>query len=1039
MPDNLSNRARFLETANGAPLVATVADEVLRIRRNDPFSRVVVVVPSYFSAFFLRRALTDELCVRRGASLFNVEFMRIEEVADRLFDATSTGSEKPSMSRLIASELIYNAIAGLKSTGPISDHAENESTLDAVQHTLRELELLDDGAEDGLLRLTRGSRDGLYAQLLEIHRRYTELAARYSTRENKSSVGARIVHNEPDRVNVYLGSSIIVIRAPSSPDAYTRLWEALARMEASTEIRLEPAKTVRADQSSRIRFYSAMGAADEPRALIRNIIADARNGMKFGDMVVLYPSPNYASRIKDALNGAKILNCGPSHNTLEETASGKFVSLFLAMLDPDAEMRRDTFTAWVTSAPVVEPTSGQRVPAVPWEIVSRNANIARFSGDAEWQRSLASFGRRMLNRANRAEDADADDRSIDPDTLREAANAAFELRRFVTELLTRTNIADNRSWSDWVDWIEGILRDYHSQSEDPETVERTGLERIKLEFDQIRGLSEITSRNVIFRRFSRTVRRLLGASSGGDAGWGSAVLVAPLSASIGTAFASVHILGMAEGALPGPGRSDPLLSDDLRRQLDRDGSWLTTKTENLDHRHREFQLALACAPTKRLYWNKAVVGATHETYPSPWFVDEILKARNESNLPVKSLMNPDSDWVDAVTPLRDIAEPNHNPSSEYEFALQNVAIRSADELALGRFLSKPHNQSLALGRQVMTARSAANFGPYDGQIRDQIAVQTHPLDASASSLQNYAECPYRYFLGNRLNVDERIDPEDSLSLSAQDKGILVHSILERFFGQPRIDKSAMGLETLIEISQKVCDAFQRNEYVGYNAIFELEKTRLIQRLVNWHAENLDVLDGHFGEFRPEYQFGSDNDEYGGLRLGDGTTVKLRGKIDLIAISESRDRAMVIDFKSGNSSRYSDIEKDVTASGTKLQLPIYAIAAAEILGGDVDISAAYWFIFHDTGIRLRPRRPVPLEQARGEFEPVLETIVNGIRNGNFPARPGDRVTHGEGPPWKNCQYCAFSDACTSDRLVAWNRKKIAPELADYVALVEGEGA
>ena len=1036
MPTASSTDTQIAKVPNGAPLVACIADNIRRIRGHHPLSRILIIAPSIFSAFFLRRSVTDELCENADNGLFNVEFTRIEEVADRLFDATPDRPQSPAMSRLIASELIHNAITDLDTPGPLRDHRENDSTLAAVQNTLRELELLDIGAETALVRLALGSRQGLYPQLLELQRRYAASASKYLTRENKAAIAAAAVSQDPSTVTSIFGSHLIIIRAPSPPDAYTRLWDALERLDVAIATRIDtdqvPNDNSRCDQTE-THFYSTIGAADEPRALIRNIMADARDGVRFGEMAVLYPTVDNASRIKDALDAANIKNCGPSTKTLAETPSGKFVAFFLTMLAN--EMRRDAFTSWTTSAPVIDPSDSSRVPAVHWEIISRNANIIRFDASTDWQRSLRRYANRMSNRAQRADNDTDDVKTIDPETFRNAANAAIQLRWFVSELSSRIDVDQSRPWTEWVDWIEGIITVYHSPHRDSDDRERIGLTRVAADLSQLRELDKITNNNVGFDRFNRTVQRLLRARMGGSSGWGSAVLVAPISAGVGTAFKSVHILGMSEGGLPGPGRSDPLLSDDLRLQLDPDGHWLTTKRDQLEMQHREFDLTLDCATTRRMYWNKALLGATNESYPSPWFVDEVLKAHNETNVPVKSLMDPQNEWVESVTALADIDAAGIEASSDYEFGILDVAIRSLDEQGLKEFLADPGNQPILRGDRTMASRNSRVFGPYDGNVHIDGNGAAPTLHVSASALQAYATCPYRYFMANELNVDARIDPDESLELSGLDKGILVHSILERYFEGIRPEDAEEGLSRLRVVAQEAFERFLRDEYIGYAAIFELEKVRLLSQLEEWHRDYMNVMSGYDGKVMPEEPFGYEDDSLGHLKTADGFSLRLRGKIDLIAVSPSGAQAQVLDFKSGSTLSYSDIEKDVTASGTKLQLPIYALIAREILGPATEVSAAYWFVFEKGNKRLRPEHKVSLEEAQEKFAPVLETIIGGIRAGNFPARPGDRDTWGDGPPWKNCKYCDYSDACHSDRLIMWDRKKSSPPLSGYLTLAE----
>ena len=1022
---------------NGAPLVEFVADAISRIRTQSAMTRILVVVPSLYSAFYLRRAVTEKLCRDESGGLFNVEFMRIEEVADTIFDAVSSQPDQPSMTRLIASELIHNAIAELDTPGPLSDHRDNDSTLAAVQDTLRELELLDVGAETALVHLARGSRQGLYPQLLELQRRYAESASKYLTRENKAAFAAAAVSEDPSTLTSIFGPHLIVIRAPSAPDAYTRLWDALEQLDAAIATRIVTDQTIDEHSPSdrtKTNFYSTMGAADEPRALIRNIVADARDGVRFGEMAVFYPTVDYASRVKDALDAANIKNCGPSTKTLAETPSGKFVALFLTMLAN--EMRRDAFTSWTTSAPVIDPSDGSRVPAVQWEIISRNANIIRFDANTAWQRSIRRYAHRMNNRAERADNDTDDEKTIDPATFRNAANAATQLRWFVSELASRIDVVQSRPWTGWVDWIEGIIAVYHSPHRNSDDRARVGLTRVSADLSQLRELDRITNGDVGFDRFNRTVQRLLRARMGGSSGWGSAVLVAPLSAGIGAAFKSVHILGMSEGGLPGPGRSDPLLSDDLRRGLDPDGHWLTTRRDQLEMQRREFNLTLNCATTRCMYWNKALLGASNESYPSPWFVDEVLKAHDETNVSVKSLMDPQSEWVESVTALSDIGTTKSEASSDYEFGLLDVATRSHDERGLQEMLAEPRNHPILRGGRTLGSRNSRVFDAYDGNVYRDGKGNATSLHVSASALQGYATCPYRYFMANELHVDARIEPDESLELSSLDKGILVHSILERFFEGFRPEETGEGLIRLREVAHEAFERFLRDEYIGYPAIFELEKVRLLTQLEEWHRDFMKVMSGYDGKVMPEVPFGYEDDSLGNIKTSDGFSLRLRGKIDLVAVSPAGDQAQVLDFKSGSTGSYSDIEKDVTASGTKLQLPIYALIAREILGPATEISAAYWFVFEKGNKRLRPEHKISMEVAQEKFAPVLETIVGGIRAGNFPARPGDRDSWGDGPPWKNCKHCDYSDACHSDRLILWDRKKSSSQLSGYLTLAEG---
>ena len=72
-----------------------------------------------------------------------------------------------------------------------------------------------------------------------------------------------------------------------------------------------------------------------------------------------------------------------------------------------------------------------------------------------------------------------------------------------------------------------------------------------------------------------------------------------------------------------------------------------------------------------------------------------------------------------------------------------------------------------------------------------------------------------------------------------------------------------------------------------------------------------------------------------------------------------------------------------------------------------------------------------EEKLQRFRDTLSVIVGGIGRGLFPARPGERRNEG----FENCQLCPYDRLCLSDRARIWERKRLVPELRDYVDLAE----
>ena len=144
------------------------------------------------------------------------------------------------------------------------------------------------------------------------------------------------------------------------------------------------------------------------------------------------------------------------------------------------------------------------------------------------------------------------------------------------------------------------------------------------------------------------------------------------------------------------------------------------------------------------------------------------------------------------------------------------------------------------------------------------------------------------------------------------------------------------------------------------------------------------------------------------------------------------RVVVLDYKTGRSGGYKNIENDPVDGGKRLQLPIYSIAALQALGTDNDVRAAYWFTSGTEKATLMPKDFISFEEAQDAFKAAVSTITSGLRAGLFPANPGNRGNNG----FVNCTHCDFDSLCLSRRDYAWGRKKQDPRLLPYLRLSEG---
>jgi RecB family exonuclease len=139
----------------------------------------------------------------------------------------------------------------------------------------------------------------------------------------------------------------------------------------------------------------------------------------------------------------------------------------------------------------------------------------------------------------------------------------------------------------------------------------------------------------------------------------------------------------------------------------------------------------------------------------------------------------------------------------------------------------------------------------------------------------------------------------------------------------------------------------------------------------------------------------------------GQELRLRGRIDRLEWSLD-DSFRVIDYKSGTNR-----QQGVFAGGKALQLAIYLLAGADIVGLDVERGTArYSFATRRGAFSEQVLTGTDLVAARDRFEEVLARIVGGVEGGDFHAQPDRR----------ECEWCDFDAVCDVGRYRQAERKQ-----------------
>jgi len=289
---------------------------------------------------------------------------------------------------------------------------------------------------------------------------------------------------------------------------------------------------------------------------------------------------------------------------------------------------------------------------------------------------------------------------------------------------------------------------------------------------------------------------------------------------------------------------------------------------------------------------------------------------------------------------------------------------------------------------------------------------------SATTLEEYALCPFRFFMHRVLGIEPIEEPEEALELSPKDRGSLYHAVLERFMRAAKAEgRLPLGQEdraALFEIAEKVAHS-GRWPIAAYRGAIDLTVRTLRSDLGLWLGRELEEGD----EFIPAYfeaRFG------GGLRQQDdpdlsteegvpfeagGASLLFSGKIDRVDVSPYGRRARVLDYKTGKAPARPGKKEIVFDKGRRLQLPIYLLASRRMLEGlhqDVEVESAEYRYVREKSVgksRLAFTATL-LDERRDDLSRAVGLVLEGISKGMFFQFPEDDF----------CGNCDYRDACPS---------------------------
>ena len=804
---------------------------------------------------------------------------------------------------------------------------------------------------------------------------------------------------------------------------------------------------------SDIALHIAPNAHEELRWVIRQIFQEAtENKTPFHRMAVLYRMDNpYAALIPDELDLAGIPMAGPGRDTLADSGVGRTLLGLLRLAGGDYPRRE--VMSWLTGCPVMPPY-GDAPGFNPsrWDILARRAGVV--SGVHQWTERLEQYA------AGLEKDAVERERMGDIDDVRAAAmmNEAASARNAAAFILRLSNDLEppqpGRAWLDWSRWAKDLLAKYLSRQL-PEGTEAADREkRAREDIDKL--LNQLPSADALsgppdLAGFRQAVEEELSVPRGALGPTGGGVFVSSFAAAVGMTFDAVWLVGMIEGGVPPSVRPDPLLPE---------SGWLAAggssrALERVAAERFDYLSALASSPRCALSYPMADGGSQRQAYPSRWFLEQASRleghriyAGNLASLEDRTWLTVDHSGEQALS-----RTPDSALADLHDYNLHRL-LRSRQQERRLRQHPLARDGSLARAVQSGHSRYLRSWTEFDGNLTD-VAAQANfgaNLEQGALSptrLETWAACPFRYFLGQVLRLSALETPEETVAIGAADRGALVHDILESFVRDavesgslpgPDSPWNESGRQRMWRVSEEAFREAEGRGLTGKPLLWQLARQSIREDLESFLEEDARLRGRHAtGRILAETRFGFDSD---GLEIIDEETqVRFRGFIDRLDVSSDGTSVAVIDYKTGSTAPYTNLEDDPIDRGKRLQLGVYSMAARRLFPDADRVRAAYWFTTNSGGFALAPPEYFDIgdEQVLDRFRRGISTIVSGIRQGVFPANPGPMTSFGGTADFQNCHYCDFASLCPARRGEMWERKKADERLAGYISLAEANAS
>lgn len=408
------------------------------------------------------------------------------------------------------------------------------------------------------------------------------------------------------------------------------------------------------------------------------------------------------------------------------------------------------------------------------------------------------------------------------------------------------------------------------------------------------------------------------------------------------------LLGLNESVFPARPRRHPLLTEADRKQLEQSAfRWLPPVKRRLAH--ERFYAYIACTrPRKKL----AVSYAEQDAEGRPLNPSSIIAHLQRLFPAVKTRRFARKRTVDGWTEqsrpplheaehwselIRPLFRSQAGQTADFEVEKLFHSLETAPSLPPCSLLAEAGSERLspAVAKILYTAADA----------KSAAEAATNTLRSSASRLEQFAACPFQFFLRSGLKAEER----NQQRLDAKTLGSFQHAVLEKFHRHVQAQKRQWrdltpqeARKLVAQIIDNAAGAFQHGIFQK-NEAASLSLETASEKLQEFIAVTIQWMQQYdFDPHTAELSFGGKNDDVGPwtLPLEGGAQLSLVGKIDRLDLLRKpgfgKTAAVIIDYKSGNAA----LDPILLHNGIQLQLFIYlnAIAQHPEIAGQLKINS-----------------------------------------------------------------------------------------------------